>query len=151
MLGPELSISACDLCFGCGEKNPCGLKLKFDWDGQTTSSQFTPTELHQGWQGIIHGGILTSLLDEAMAYAACFAEVGGVTAVMETKFRRPVAIGEPLGITAWVSKKTRRFAETEARLTLADGTVVVEARATQYQSKDIKLPIERKEPPNHAP
>jgi acyl-coenzyme A thioesterase PaaI-like protein len=147
MLGPELSISASDLCFGCGEKNPCGLKLKFDWDGKSARSQFTPTELHQGWQGIIHGGILTSLLDEAMAYAACFAEVGGVTAVMETKFRRPVAIGEPLDITAWISKKSRRFVETEAKLTLADGTVVAEAKATQYLSKDINIPIKREESP----
>jgi len=151
MLGPELSISASDLCFGCGEKNPCGLKLKFDWDGKEAKSQFTPTELHQGWQGIIHGGILTALLDEAMAYAACFAEVGGVTALMETKFRRPVAIGQLLIITAWVSKKTHRFAETGATLTLTDGTVVAEAKATQYLSKDINIPSKKEESTNHAP
>ena len=94
MLGPELSISACDLCFGCGEKNPCGLKLKFDWDGRTASSHFTPTELHQGWQGIIHGGILTSLLDEAMASGEVVGHGGspGIRAVSGDRFggRRPM-------------------------------------------------------------
>jgi len=131
---PEISIAPSDMCFGCGKNNPCGLKLKFDWDGKVVKSEFTPTELHQGWKGIIHGGILTSLLDEAMGYAACFEDVAGVTATMEVKLRRPVSVGQPLIITAWVIRKARRFAETEARLTITDGTVVAEAKATQYVS-----------------
>ena len=131
---PEVSVSPSDMCFGCGKNNPCGLKLKFDWDGKMAKSEFTPTELHQGWKAIIHGGILTSLLDEAMGYAACFENIPGVTATMEVKLRRPVSIGQTLIISAWVTKKARRFAETEAKLTLKDGTVVAEAKATQYVS-----------------
>ena len=77
---PEISITPSDMCFGCGRNNPCGVKLSFDWDGRVAKSEFTPTELHQGWQDIIHGGILTTLLDEAMAYAAYFENVAGVTA-----------------------------------------------------------------------
>ena len=131
---PEISIAPSDMCFGCGKNNPCGLKLKFDWDGKVIKSEFTPAELHQGWKGIIHGGILTSLLDEAMGYAACFEDVGGVTATMEVRLRRPVSVGQPLLITAWVTRKARRFVKTGARLTLKDGTVVAEAKATQYVS-----------------
>ncbi len=148
--GSELSVAASDLCFGCGKNNPCGLKLEFNWDGRVVRSEFTPTELHQGWKEIIHGGILVALLDEAMAYAACFAKAGGVTATMEARFRRPVSVGQPLIITAWVNKKTRRFAETEARLTLKDGTVVTEARAMQYVSRDITIPAEGDKPASDA-
>ncbi len=129
------SIAPSDMCFGCGRKNPCGVKLSFDWDGSVATSEFTPTDMHQGWQNIIHGGILTTLLDEAMAYAAYFEDVPGVTAVMEVKFRRPVKVGEHLIISAWTTRKERRFAETRAKLTLDDGTVVTEARATQYISE----------------
>jgi len=143
MTGPELTVAASDLCFGCGKRNPCGLKLEFKWDGKVVKSEFTPTELHQGWQGIIHGGILSSLLDEAMAYAAYYENVGGVTAAMETRFKRPVSIGEPLTITAWVSNKTKRFAETEATLTLKDGTTVTTAKAKQYLSSKIIIPADR--------
>ena len=136
---PEISIAASDLCFGCGKNNPCGLKLEFDWDGKAVKSEFTPTELHQGWKGIIHGGILTALLDEAMAYVACFENVAGVTAAMEIRFRRPVSVGQLIIITAWVSRKARRFAETEARLTLKDGSIIAEAKATQYLSSETTI------------
>ncbi|MDD5509700.1 MAG: PaaI family thioesterase [Dehalococcoidales bacterium] len=129
---PELSIAPSDMCFGCGRNNPCGVRLRFHWDGKAAKSEFTPTELHQGWKDIIHGGILTTLLDEAMAYAAYFENVAGVTGTMEVKFRRPVSIGQHLKITAWIAKRERRFAETRAQLTLSDGTVVTEAKATQY-------------------
>ena len=143
MTGPEITVAASELCFGCGKQNPCGLKLEFKWDGKVVKSEFTPTELHQGWKGIIHGGILTALLDEAMAYAACYENVGGVTAAVETRFKHPVSIGEPLTITAWVSSKTRRFAETEATLTLKDGTTVTTAKAKQYLSSKVIIPTDR--------
>ena len=143
MTGSEIVVAASDLCFGCGKQNPCGLKLEFKWDGKVVKSEFTPTELHQGWQGIIHGGILISLLDEAMAYAAYYENVGGVTAAIETRFKQPVPIGEPLTITAWVSNKTRRFAETEGTLTLKDYTIVTTAKAKQYLSSETIIPAGR--------
>ncbi len=130
--GRDISIGISDLCFGCGKNNPCGLKLKFEWDGKVAKSEFTPTEFHQGWKEIIHGGILTTLLDEAMGYATYFENLPCVTATMEIRLRRPVLIGQPLIITAWVTRNARRFAETEASLTLKDGTIVAEAKATQY-------------------
>ena len=132
---PEKSVSPSDMCFGCGKNNPCGVKLEFDWDGKVAKSEFTPTELHQGWKNVIHGGILVTLLDEAMAYAACFERIPGVTAAMEIRFRQPTVVGQQLIITARVTRNARRFTETEARITLKDGAVVAEATATQYVQK----------------
>ena len=145
---PEISIAPSDKCFGCGHNNPCGLKLKFTWDGKVAKSEFTPTELHQGWRKIIHGGILTSLLDEAMGYAAYFEGIPAVTGIIEVRLKRPVLIGQPLIITASVTKNARRLAETEAKLTLRDRTIVAEAKATQYISSTFSNEIGK--PNNNA-
>ncbi len=67
-IGPIVSGKELPQCFGCGRKNPIGLKLKFQWDGKTATAEFAAGENHQGWPGIVHGGIIFSILDEAMAY-----------------------------------------------------------------------------------
>ncbi len=119
-------------CFACGQQNPIGLKLKFSWDGKVVKAEFTPGELHQGWAGLVHGGIMTCLLDEAMSYAALYSGVNGLTARMQTRFKRPLPIDEPLTVTGSVTRKTRRLVETKAELRLADGTPVAESTATMY-------------------
>jgi uncharacterized protein (TIGR00369 family) len=129
---PQDTAKECDLCFACGPKNPIGLKLKFDWDGKEVKASFTPGEYHQGWAGLVHGGIMTSLLDEAMSYAALYNGVNSLTARMQVRFKRPLPIYEPLIVTGTVTKKTRRLVETRAELKLADGTLVAESTATMF-------------------
>jgi uncharacterized protein (TIGR00369 family) len=131
----DKSVSPSDQCFGCGKNNPCGVKLEFDWDGKVARAEFIPTELHQGWGDIVHGGILATLLDEAMAYAACFEGVPGVTGAMELKYKKPTRVWQKLIITARVTKNARRFAETEATITQPNGTIITEAKATQFIQK----------------
>jgi uncharacterized protein (TIGR00369 family) len=121
-----------DYCFACGPKNPIGLKLKFDWDGKEVKAKFTPGEYHQGWAGLVHGGIISCLLDEAMSYAALYAGVNSLTARMQTRFKRPLPIDEPLTVTGSVTRKTRRLVETKAELKLADDTLVAESTATMF-------------------
>ncbi len=125
-------IKECDKCFACGPKNPIGLKLKFDWDGQQVKAKFTPGEYHQGWAGLVHGGIISCLLDEAMSYAALYSGVNSLTARMQTRFKRPQPIDEPLTVTGSVTKKTRRLVEAKAELKLTDGTPVAESIATMF-------------------
>jgi acyl-coenzyme A thioesterase PaaI-like protein len=120
------------LCFGCGQDNPIGLKLKFQWDGKTARAEFTPQEFYQGWPGMVHGGILICLLDEAMAYAAVFEGVNSVTARIQVDLKRPAAINEPLVITSSMTRKSRKLVETKAAVALKDGTVVAEGTATHY-------------------
>jgi len=121
-----------NMCFGCGRDNPIGLKLDFKWDGKTASAEFTPGELHQGWSGFAHGGIITCLIDEAMAYAAFFSGVRSITARMQVRLRRLVQVGEPLIITSSITKMTKRLVEAEAAISLKDGTPVAEGRSTQF-------------------
>lgn len=130
--GREISIGISDLCFGCGKDNPCGLKLKFEWDGKQVRAEFTPNKFHQGWAGIIHGGVITTVLDEAMGYVAYYEGIKCVTSSMQTRFKRPLSIDEPIIVTASLTRNARRYVETEAKITLMDGTLVAECTAMQY-------------------
>lgn len=105
---PQISIDTekeFDMCFVCGQKNPIGLKLNFTRQGKEVKAEFTPGKLHQGWSGVVHGGIISSILDEAMSYAALFDGVNTITAKMQARFKRPVRIGEHLTITAHLTKR----------------------------------------------
>jgi uncharacterized protein (TIGR00369 family) len=129
---PINTVKESDKCFACGPKNPIGLKLKFSWDGKEVKTKFTPGEYHQGWAGLVHGGIITCLLDEAMSYAALYSGVNSLTARMQTRFKRPLPIDKPLTVTGSVTRKTRRLVETKAELKLADDTLVAESTATMF-------------------
>ncbi|MBW1739327.1 MAG: HAD hydrolase-like protein [Deltaproteobacteria bacterium] len=130
---PKISVDeSYGMCFGCGSDNPIGLKLSFKWDGKTTRAEFTPTGTYQGWPDMVHGGILMSILDEAMAYAARFEGMTCITAKIQARLKRPAVIGEPLIITASVIRKNRRLVQTKADIFLADGTSVAEGTATQF-------------------
>src|SRR5437762_54292 len=56
-------------CFVCGQQNPLGLKLRLETDGTSVQAQFTPEVVHVGFKGIVHGGIISTLLDELMVWA----------------------------------------------------------------------------------
>ena len=132
---PQISIDTnreYNLCFGCGQNNPIGLKLNFQWDGKTARAEFTITESYQGWPGLAHGGIITCLLDEAMGWAAMLEGIYGVTAEMQARLRRPVAIGETLIITGSLTKKNRKLVKAKAAISLKDGTLIAEGTATQF-------------------
>ncbi len=132
---PKVSIDTVKeytLCFGCGRENPIGLKLSFQWDGKTARAEFTPTKFYQSWSGLVHGGIIICILDEAMGYAAIFEGMNCVTAQMQVKLRRPASIDEPLIITSSTIKKTRKLVETKAAISLKDGMVIAEGTATQF-------------------
>ena len=132
---PQVSIST-DLsegmCFGCGKNNPIGLRLEFKVDGDGVRAEFTPARHYQGWPDIVHGGILISLIDEAMGYAAHFKGITCLTARIEVELKRMVRVGEPLVITSRIMRNSRKLIETSARVSLPDGTLVAEGRATQY-------------------
>ena len=118
-------------CFGCGKDNPVGLKLEIKKNGDEAEGEFTISKLYEGWYGVVHGGILCTILDEAMAYTY-FPKTKGVTAKAEFRFRQPAPIGVPMVVTAKLVKRTRKVLTTTATITLKDGTVVAESTALAY-------------------
>ena len=130
------------LCFACGENNPIGLKLKPTYDGEKVRAEFTPGKYHQGWNNTVHGGILYTLLDEITAYAIlCHGIDFGVTAKSELRFKQAAPISEPIQISAWVTKLTKRLVETKGILALKDNTVITECSSLFYVVRHSKKTI----------
>ena len=138
MLSWEKKLSGIDAnqesfptCFACGQDNPVGLKLEFTHDGNEARSEFTVSANYEGWFGFVHGGIICTILDEAMAYTF-FPKTKGVTAKAEIRFRQPAPVDVPMVVTARLVKRTRKLLTTTATITLKDGTVVAESTALAY-------------------
>jgi len=119
-------------CFGYGQNNPIGMKLHFIRDGETIRTEFTPHKMHQGWPGLLHGGILACLLDEVMSNIAYATGNTCVTASMEIRQRQPVKVEVPLVITAWITRHRKKLIETAGKVTLKDGTLIAESTAKQF-------------------
>ena|ERR1700704_593343 len=89
-------------CFGCGHDNPQGMRLKFSLDEETHQAicHFKLSRRYTGPPGHAHGGIIATILDEAMGKVNKFRNVLALTGSMEIKYLRPVPLGQPLTVTA---------------------------------------------------
>ncbi|HZP96639.1 MAG TPA: PaaI family thioesterase [Candidatus Limnocylindria bacterium] len=125
----ELGIDFDHWCFACGRANPYGLHLDFAVARDRAETRFTATREHSGYDGTVHGGIVTALLDETMGWAIFHQGIWGVTGRLTVTFRHPVPVGEPLTVTGVVTKDGRRAVETHGEVVSADGTVLAEADA----------------------
>ncbi len=124
-------------CFGCGDDNPIGLHLRFSTTNDGVRAAFTPEPAHQGFDGIVHGGIISTVLDEAMAWATTSAGVWTVTAEMSVRFRRPLSVGDSTTVTAEVTENRGRIVATAGELTRdRDGAVIASATATFVRVSD---------------
>ena len=112
-------------CYVCGMQNTAGLCVNFaiNREARSISARFTPQENHQGFVGIVHGGILSALLDEAMVKLAFSLGIPSVTAEMTVKFKAPAAPGEELLITGRLGEEKKRLVRAEAKI--ERGPVVV--------------------------
>lgn len=118
-------------CFVCGHDNAGGLRLDFCFSagGQSAETTFVPGETYQGWQGIVHGGILMTVLDEVMAKAAVHAGYRVVTGEITVKLKKPAKIGEPLHCRGAVDSVKKRIVYARASAAREDGAVIAEATA----------------------
>jgi acyl-coenzyme A thioesterase PaaI-like protein len=118
-------------CFGCGDDNPIGLHLRFSSSANGVSAPFTPEPEHQGFESVVHGGIISTILDEAMAWATAHAGLWAVTGEMRVRFRLPLHVAEPTTVSASVTGVRGNFISTTAVLTrLSDLTEIATASAT---------------------
>jgi acyl-coenzyme A thioesterase PaaI-like protein len=117
-------------CFACGSLNDGGLQLDLHVDGDRCWTDLVLADRFQGWDGIAHGGIVCTILDEVMAWSLASTDNWGLTARLGVDFRRPVRLGEPIRAEGWVTAN-RRIIETASRIVdAASGEVLAEAHAT---------------------
>ena len=124
-----------EYCFACGPKNPIGLHLDFRFEGGDYVADFTPQRHHQGFVGIVHGGIQAALLDEAMARLVWAEGIEAVTAQMECRFKKPVLTGHPLRVAGRIDSQRGRVVLTSAELRGADGDVLASAKGKMLKMK----------------
>jgi acyl-coenzyme A thioesterase PaaI-like protein len=121
-------------CFVCGQRNPFGLHLVFRIDNNTIVAEFQPREEHQGFPGVIHGGIVAAVLDEALGRTSLLAKnpEWSMTGRLEIRYRRYVPYGPLLRIRASLETERRRMVQASGKLTLAEdeNTILAEAEGT---------------------
>jgi uncharacterized protein (TIGR00369 family) len=103
-------------CFACGSLNAHGLQLDLHVEPGRCWTEFALDNRFEGWEGIVHGGILCTILDEVMAWALVGEDNWGVTARMEVAFRRPVLVGTTVRAQGWITEARRRVVATGARI-----------------------------------
>jgi uncharacterized protein (TIGR00369 family) len=129
---PDVETGTFQGCYVCGTDNVAGLRIAFrEGPGGGSRAEYVARPEHAGWPGIIHGGLLFTLMDEAVAWACRLAGVRCVTARAEARFRAPVRVGMRLVITGRVTRATTRAlrAEAEIRNGSDTGDLVAELEA----------------------
>ena len=129
------------MCMVCGTENASGLHAAFyELDSGELLGVFRPREDHQGYPGRVHGGILSTLLDETVGRAVSVSQhdVWGVTVELTVRFKRPVPLGSEVRAIGRITKDSSRLFEGTGEIVLDDGTLAVEAFG-----RYLKMPIDK--------
>jgi len=130
------------MCLVCGLQNDFGLYTSFyELENGELLAIFKPREVHQSYPGRLHGGIVSTILDETIGRAIMIRhdhEFWGVTMEITVRFKKPVPLEEELRVIGRIIKDTKRTFEGTGEILLADGTV-----AAQAQGKYMKLPLDK--------
>jgi acyl-coenzyme A thioesterase PaaI-like protein len=104
-------------CVVCGVDNTTGFQITYTTEtAGTVSAHWIPTIRYEGFKGLIHGGILATVLDEAMAKAVVSLGLEALTGELRVRFRHHIEPGEPLQITGWAVSHRGRIIKLEAAL-----------------------------------
>ena len=120
-------IAARRYCFGCGDLNPAGLKLEFRFEGDKAVADFLPQERHQGYPGLVHGGVTAAALDEAMGWAMYALGVWAVTGKMEVKFRQPLPLYQKATVSGEIIRNRGRWLEVQGEIRSQEGRLMAES------------------------
>jgi uncharacterized protein (TIGR00369 family) len=118
------------MCFACGAQNEAGLHMEFRREGDRSVCDYTPCEYQQGYPGRMHGGLVMTMIDEAMGWAVYGARQWGATARLNVRFRRPVRLDGPLRVEAWVTGLRSRVIELRGEVRDAQGELLAEGEGT---------------------
>jgi len=118
-------IEAAPMCFACGQDNPIGLKILFQFDGETCTADFTPNDNHVGYDNTVHGGIIYTALDDVTANIMYRQGRKAHTARCEIRYRQVARVGEPLKLKGWIDEERRRLVKLKGEIRRADDDVLV--------------------------
>ncbi len=119
-----------DYCFACGAENPIGLHLRFEQVEEKFVAKKTLAREFQGYSNVAHGGIVTTLLDEAMGnFVQTKFHQMALTGRIEVRYHYPTPVEQELTVSAWQELQRRNIVTMKATVQTADGVVTAEATA----------------------
>ena len=123
----------------CGPKNKSGLRLEFDTleDG-SVQTYFGCDGKYEGFPGMLHGGVISSLLDGAMTNCLFAHGHTGITGELKVRFCHPVATGRTSRIRAWIEMSSPPFHVLKAEL-IQDQQVKARAAGKFVEQADFQL------------
>ena len=114
-------------CFVCGKDNPIGLRLKIKKTEKGVRAEFTPKSLYEGYEGYIHGGVISALLDEVMIWAAKLMGKRVMSAELSVRFKRPVPVDKTITIEGKITDVKKRLLYGKAYIYNIKGDVLANA------------------------
>lgn len=121
-------------CFVCGDKHEHGLNAKFYFDGKKAVTEIVATKEFEGYRGIYHGGIISSLLDEVMIKAILAQGKFVVTAELTVRFVAPVLVGEKVFFEGQIERSRGRVYHTSGEARGDDGKLYATATAKYLEA-----------------
>ena len=126
-----VSVSPQTSCFACGPDNPHGLRLRFTTTKRGESvAEWVPDSFTEGFRGIVHGGIVSTVLDEAMSKAVAAAGLPALTAELRVRLRQHVPPKCLVQVKGWIDSQTKRLIKTQAAISDSEGTELAHAWAS---------------------
>lgn len=125
-------------CFVCGKENPKGLKANFTFSNGKAKAEMILDKEYQGYSGIIHGGIIAALLDEACAYAGISLGYYTVTAEMKIRYRKILKVGEKIIIEASAEQIKSKLIQAKAQIKDSKNIIIAEAEGKLIIKEKIK-------------
>jgi acyl-coenzyme A thioesterase PaaI-like protein len=113
----------------CGKENKDGLKLDFEIKGRKSHAEFVPDERFQGFEGIVHGGIVSTVLDEAMGKLAFMIGLNAVTSSIKVDLKQPTMVGKKYVVSGEIVEELEKIVKAKAILTDEDNNLVAQAEA----------------------
>ena len=122
-------------CFICGKDNPIGLKIEFEMKDGKATAEYTPIRHFEGYKDVLHGGIISSLLDEVMAYAVFSQGFVAVTTHMEVKFRKAAKIGEKLLLEGNIVGNRGKLIRVEGKILNQEGQIIATGKGKFFKAE----------------
>lgn len=127
-----------DMCIVCGLINDASLKTRFyELENGTLVGITTPLDIHQSYPNRMHGGMITSLLDEVLGRAVQVGkgdDIWAVTGELTTKYRKPVDLNKPIKCVAKITREGSKFYVAEGFIENEDGELLAQAKGTYFKS-----------------
>lgn len=117
-------------CFVCGDENPDGLRIRFFQENNEAVAECVADEKFQGYKGIFHGGLISTLLDEIMAKAVLAEKRFAMTVAINVRFKKAILVGDNLRLTGRVVGRRGRIFDTAGEIRSGNGVLHATATGT---------------------